>query len=286
MKGKAVPVGDLKLPKTLYKHRAYNNPYHLSALFEGTIYLPSANEFNDPQDCRIPFRFKQDELTVENIFLKCLDVAGHELPNGSQEEIHALAFKIQRENSFDDTAHLDKFDDYYYKKVCNDFGLFCLTPIDDNFLMWSYYGDSHRGFSIGYNTQKLVESHIFSMGGMVNYKKNFPEIPLFRGPEYHFFTDALFCKAKYWKHEKEYRLLHLFKNGKIQNLPLDTIDEVILGCLFSNEEAFKFIQQLRDKLPHVRISQMLVKKDGFGLEKSVIYDESLLIKTGIFTLFD
>ena len=54
--GEVLSIDNLSLPDVLYKYRQFGNTFHEKALFNQDIYIPSANEFNDPYDSRIPFR--------------------------------------------------------------------------------------------------------------------------------------------------------------------------------------------------------------------------------------
>lgn len=179
MKGKAVAVEELDLPDVLYKFRDYNNEFHRKALYKQELYIPCANEFNDPQDAKIPFRWREEDITDENIFKKALELAKAENPGLTETQYHEKAFVASRNAPWRDENFLEEFDNDTYKRICRDFGVYCLSPNVENTLMWSYYGNSHSGFAIGYNTNKLVGSKLFGMGGMVQYRAEFPRVPMF-----------------------------------------------------------------------------------------------------------
>ncbi|RWU10638.1 DUF2971 domain-containing protein [Pedobacter chitinilyticus] len=272
-----VPIEELNLPKTIYKFRDYENPYHLRSLLDSEIYIPSVNEFNDPLDSKTPFRYREEDLTEEKIYKKCLSIAKINYPNRSEQEYQQIAYDIQQKSLIIDEEHIEKFDRMNYNQICNDFGVYCLTPEYDNFLMWSYYSNSHKGFCIGYDSSVIIDCGIFGMGGAVRYKNEFPKLPLFPSEDHQLFLDIFFIKWEIWQHEKEFRLLHQYKNGKIQKLPSNAVSEIILGCNFPEKEKHFFLQLIINKIPNAKVFQMELIPCEFGITKKLVYDESLNI---------
>lgn len=118
----------------------------------------------------------------------------------------------------------------YYKIIeatdCNDidtkFLTFCSTSSEDNILMWSHYGDCHKGTCIRYPMLEVIktiqeDSNIsICFYGKIKYKKDrtnfyFPfttfrflslELAILR-----FNVTCMFEKYIDWKYEKEYRFL-------------------------------------------------------------------------------
>ncbi len=64
------------IPQPLYKYRQWIEPcvdsqYQKRVLTDNEVYLASADQFNDPFDAAIPFKFREDQLTPE-YFLEAL----------------------------------------------------------------------------------------------------------------------------------------------------------------------------------------------------------------------
>ena len=51
------------IPQPLFKYRIWNDEYQKRLLTHNEVYLASADQFNDPFDASIPYRFKDEELT-------------------------------------------------------------------------------------------------------------------------------------------------------------------------------------------------------------------------------
>ena len=93
--GKVLPIDRLEVPEILYKYRFFNNEFHLKAIFKSEIYIPSAREFNDPYDSKIPFRYREEDLTDENIYKKCLQLAKQINPGLTNEKYEEIAYRIE-----------------------------------------------------------------------------------------------------------------------------------------------------------------------------------------------
>ncbi|WP_214826490.1 DUF2971 domain-containing protein [Chryseobacterium sp. ISL-6] len=52
----------------------------------------------------------------------------------------------------------------YVENVNRNFGIYSLTTKNSNLLMWSHYGNSHKGFCIGFNTEKLFKLVMGTLG--------------------------------------------------------------------------------------------------------------------------
>ena len=83
--------------------------------------------------------------------------------------------------------------------------------------MWSHYGNSHKGFCIGFNVSELFNVFKDSFLGRVLYKDNFPNIHDIKkciiNNDYDTIDGLNFTKSKEWEYEKEYR----FKKIKLDN---------------------------------------------------------------------
>lgn len=126
-------------------------------------------------------------------------------------------------------------------------GIFSLSNTHLDELLWAHYGNSHKGFCIEYDLNKLVETDgekaIYSKP--VKYKNKPPKI---------WFTDAFttsynklvekygFYKSKRWEYEKEHRIV-TSKIGKNSH-QLGAIKSIYFGLKMDEEEKDKMISEL------------------------------------------
>ena len=129
--------------------------------------------------------------------------------------------------------------------------------------MWSHYSDSHSGYSIGYNSQKLFEQTKAQLGP-VQYESDFPKFSLF-GEHIEYFIKYAYTKSDIWKYENEYRLLKDYSSRKVVKLSEDTIDEVILGNKMEQPTKFQLIELIVKKYPKAAIFDCKLHKSKFEL---------------------
>lgn len=115
----------------------------------------------------------------------------------------------------------DVFDPYLKSKnlkinkgiieILNKIKITCFTEKYNNNLMWSHYGDNHKGVCLGYKFRKNI-SHILRpidyIGLTTEIKENFSET-LYSLDEILTIEELFYRKTKDWQYEKEWRLIHL-----------------------------------------------------------------------------
>ena len=198
----------------LYKYCAYNtNSNSLSILKDKKIWAAKPESLNDPFDCKIKFI---PEINSE-AFSKYLNRTGRSTGN------------LQR----DYETFLEGLQEFREKDI-NKFGVFSMSQIKDNILMWSHYANQHKGFCIGFVRKNDNSVGDITKARPVKYDCNYPEInPFDENGNYDrsSFKKMFFTKAKDWKYEKEWRLVY-DEGGKEQPLPAN-ISSIIFGLKMS-----------------------------------------------------
>ncbi|MYL96140.1 DUF2971 domain-containing protein, partial [Citrobacter werkmanii] len=65
------------------------------------------------------------------------------------------------------------------QQIMSMYGVICLTPKPDNYLMWSHYAASHTGFCIGFDEKFLETIEDIELAGYVNYSDDVPVFSFF-----------------------------------------------------------------------------------------------------------
>lgn len=128
-----------------YKYRAING-YTLDSLKNNRVYFARFSDFNDPFEFSTPFPnlkimyarvsegvdklYKQGKMSIKNYV-----------------QIKELCLNIINDASQD----LDKVHGGI-DKVMKEFGIYCLSEVSDEILMWSHYADNHKGICIGFRS--------------------------------------------------------------------------------------------------------------------------------------
>jgi len=149
-----------------------------------------------------------------------------------------------------------------------DWGMICLSELNNHVLMYSHYADSHKGLCLRFDTSRLNEAlnndtHFHHLRP-VFYCAQTPKIDFKKHP-------ALFttCKDSVWAYEKEYRIF-LVKGDK--PLPYgeyafdpSAITSITFGCR-ATEETIASTRRIASAASH-NIDYFLAKQktDRFGI---------------------
>jgi len=228
----------------LYKYRVYNTK-SLSILINKKIWLATPESFNDPFDCNIKFK-SQINSEAFNKYLKQTGRTTGDLNRDYNTFLKGLA--------------------EFRNKDIKKFGVFSMSQIKDNILMWSHYANQHEGFCI-----EFVRSSNNLLGDIevtrpVDYHCNYPEVePLDSNGniDHSIFRKMLFTKAKDWSYEKEWRLTY-DEGNKEEQLPAD-ISSIIFGLRMPEEHKNTIRNILADQ-PNIRFQQATEEEYQFRLK--------------------
>lgn len=256
------------IPHILYKYRQWNEcglkQNQRRILTDNEIFLSSPSRFNDPFDCGTPFKYKKEQLTEENIYLKLRQTAKENNPNANSEEIETFVYNRQKEVDWKSDGYVKDYFPDFIRLLHENFGVFCLTPHNNNILMWSHYSDSHKGFCVGFDSKMLFET-ISGMIGKVHYTDKFVELDMF--------TDELgvsrllYAKHNIWEYEDEYRFTKFEGADKVVKIPNEAIKEVIFGANMPEEIQAEITKMLYDERKlDIIFSQAKPSFDKYELE--------------------
>jgi len=246
-----------QVPKILYKYISWDNIFHKRILSENEIYFSSFDQFNDPFEGEYPYRFRDEDLTDENIV----------------EFIYQLSLKnggnYTREFLWE---HLDKNplkQDKYWQKIrpLKEFnkgvGIFCLSKFNDNHLMWSHYANSHNGLCISFNLNYLARDLAVNFR-KVAYSENFPRMPLLPKNEAEY-LHFLYTKSKDWSYEQEYRFFETRRARTKVNVSNEVFTEIIFGCKMPNSTKQEISILALEKYPGIKLFETAINDEKFQL---------------------
>ncbi len=273
-----------KLPKILYKYRVWRDKnddknsykFHRELLTKRRIYFSSPKDFNDPFDCKILFSYDISNKTlVKEKIIKTLSDLNQELSN---DELNNLAQKRIEEIYTDESKFKREVKQKQIDRINNTIGIYSLSAIKNNILMWSHYSLSHKGFCVGLSVDKLQENRnnfsrqkgLFYGIKKINYSKKYP---ILHALDFHKDDVLQNLTSKYsdWIYEKEHRLMvlniHKLSNGQRRGvLPKNTFKEVIFGSEMCTKHKEEIKKVLRKEKFEVDLYQAKKKERSFGLD--------------------
>lgn len=214
----------------LYRFAKFDPGALALMLSGGMVRMSNVRFFNDPYDCRPIFHpdcvSTKEEIEGFIAFMRSL-VPSDKQPAFEEDvrhmrddpEFRAGVFRELERQAIEDTE----------KK----WRLLCFGKSPFSHLLWSHYGDSHRGMCIEFDSNVPP----FSGALKVSYDSTYPRLK-FAGAEPDTFAQVgLLTKADCWSYEDEYRLISAEVDGSIYprshhdylEFPKAAVKAVILG---------------------------------------------------------
>lgn len=166
---------------------------------------------------------------------------------------------------------LEAFSKGFLDLIQGRWRIYCLTPVPDSILMWSHYGDNHRGIALEYSTNNPVFGTAQEVTCLSSYPRWSPhDLQGNSGPL------VLLTKSADWDYEREYRVIGLaegvervvaehpllLRDGFLP-LPSAALRSVIAGC----ESDYAAINDLANKCcPTLAVKRAVRTFDKYKLE--------------------
>lgn len=293
---KSFEIKNKNLPERLYKFRGVSD-FSLDNLTNGTVWLNSPTEYNDPYD-------SAGSISVEEV-LKSVridqfsDLVAHPQtikyvteeqiaearispepyktltrmllesdPNFPRDGIDiVINYNEERMNSFIRPG-LDQIINTVRAgmKICS------FSATKDPIVMWSHYADNHRGFCMEYDISSINDFSrrmlfpVIYQNDMFDTTKYLVEAICNKGTFNNLFGSLqILYKSPEWSYEKEWRLAYIAGViAKEQNVPFARPNRVYMGARMSDENRQKIIQICKSK--GVKLFQMSLVPNRFELQ--------------------
>jgi hypothetical protein len=294
---RAMTLKHRNLPRRIYKYRS-NNDNSRDNLRNNTVWLSSPYSFNDPYDSSIKVSY---DPIVSDAIRSLLEefIAKHRLfEHLSAEDLEAvkrapkpqvklaelIVEKVEPAAAGrgpDLLGFIRSIDEWYISamesrvtdfhkdslKVCS------FSKVNDSIIMWSHYGEQHRGFCIEYDLSDLGPSDL-------NARLLFPVVyskAIFDATEYfrkaigdRSLSNVLFPllaalhKSPEWKYEREWRLVIIAGMVRQEsNWQMAPTKRIYLGAKMEPKRRDELVEISNARKIEVR--QMRVRKDSFTL---------------------
>jgi hypothetical protein len=259
-------------PEHLYKYRSWRDENHRRLLTQNEIFFASAREFNDPFDSTIPIDFSggtKDEY---------LEMAKRGVRSDHRElkekEVLWRAREAMNKGLYKDPENIRQHRIHVQEDRFNSFGIVSLSEVPDSILMWAHYADSHRGFCVGFDFQKIdlmIRAHAEGAGQViflksVEYHRDYPHLNRFEMDSEQLLVLPFIIKSVAWNYEKEWRLILAGETNKPFRFTDGIVRKVILGCKMQVEEVEEVKQVLRNRADKIALFQAREKEGSFGLD--------------------
>jgi len=288
------------IPRRLFKYRAFSS-LSLDLLVSDRVYYADPSTFNDPLDTRPSLKIDLNVAELENTLSRLVERRTNAEMSAAAKTIKYRGPKTrdhierhsrrQAEQLIDEIWHNATdpeydFDDpqpFHFRRHIEvellrqyDKGIVSLAGRATCPLMWSHYGDQHRGICIGYSVPERTASDVHKVryGGsrLVEASKVAAMLAGNDVARNQVDEAVLLRKAHSWRYEREWRLI---EQRGLQNSPLE-LEEVIFGmrCVPSVKHAVVKALEGRDR--QVKFYEMREIPGTFRLKKYALNDDDEL----------
>lgn len=244
---------------SLYKYRMMGARGLERIFTHNEIYLPDPTKFNDPFDCK-PFLTTHKSTISREQFYR--GIVKEKLPHLSRKEIKAEVRSNARFKKLRTPEGLEEL----FKEFIQGFGVYSLSEVPDDILMWSHYTDSHKGICLEFDA--TVQGTIFWEAYKVSYQSNFPVVNIMdMGNREQFYE--LFCtKSEHWAYEQERRVLRTPEEGgaSVYVFEPELLTGVILGADISSDDAKTMSDLISTNKPNAKIYKAKLNRKSYAID--------------------
>lgn len=267
------------IPRYLYKYRSFDS-YWKSILYEGLVYFPDSSTLNDPFDCYTYIDIKKYSEFMNRFASKYV------FPWISLSDIEK-AYNTYIENSIN----------LFCKNMRKNMLLTCFSEVCNSILMWAHYAESHKGFCIEYDTEKIdIEYKRFLFPVIYqNEVYDYTETAIMNNPSYASYMEIIkmrklkteyefidvsnniyipmLTKAKEWDYEQEWRIVvpsDIFGKNKHFIYLGDAISSIYLGT--NCDENSQYINEIINwaKGKKINVYKMNIEPSKYRIINSLI----------------
>lgn len=186
----------------LYKYRSMNCDSILDIFINNKIFLSSPTNFNDPFESR-PLLTYHKSVKKRSKYLR--ELTKDRFPNTDNKTLNNLM--KGKDELLTNSENIRKV----YNSVLSTIGIYCLSEINDDLLMWAHYSDSHRGFCLEFDSSN--NNTIFWEAFKVIYKNDYPLVNVMDIENPDEYPKIILRKSKHWKYEREWRIIKNEQDG-------------------------------------------------------------------------
>jgi hypothetical protein len=234
----------------LYHYQSFRGDsigYLEKTLSERTIHFSKPSGFNDPWDCKPWFDGALlDDANEREMHLRWI-VATNRLTKD-----HPTVDEL-RNNPVLLRATIELIRDGVINAIDEQYRVYCLTPEPLSALMWSHYGDNHRGICLEFDASadQMIGAY------RVHYQNHYPAVRIY-DDEDNASLVPVFTKSDVWAYESEFRLIAeegreqkrdmLGTNDSELRLQCGTLTGVVIGCQCDEDHVHELVGRYAPEL--------------------------------------
>lgn len=288
-----------KIPARLYKYRAFSN-LTLDMLVADNLFYADPSTFNDPLDTRPSLKTDVEAASLEAMLSTFVErrvraemtAAANTIKYRGPKTVDHIARHSRRraeqviaEIAYNATNPAYEVNDplqfllgqYVEEELLRQYdkGIVSLAERVTCPLMWSHYGNQHKGVCAGYSVPADAAAGLFKIeyGGsrLVNASDVAAMLDGDQMARRRVDAAVMLRKALDWRYEREWRLIG--QRG-LQDSPLE-LEDVIFGMRCESSVKYAIVKALEDRGRPVRFYEMRELNGTFRLRKYAVDTDEL-----------
>ena len=251
-------------PAYLFKYKSIDDNHleYSSHIFtDNQLYFCAPEAFNDPFDCKFQLSLHGPQSKRRQFSEKILKKRYPDLNRKERRTTFSREGKNVIQPDFGEKTRKLMF------KELNQWGICCLSEVNDDILMWSHYGNAHHGFCLAFSTQQgPVQLGVelpteIAIPLPVKYSPQYPLVNPIIGKD---MNATLLTKANQWKYEQEWRIITPKRTGLL-SFPSQCLTGVIFGCRMSEKHKESIRDWCRNREPAITYYEARESEDSYAL---------------------
>lgn len=250
------------IPEKFYKYRSLDGEaleWVERTVLHDEIYFGAAESFNDPFDLRAVFDFEADPAIQRADFIR----RSHDFePHISERERNAAADRVMADAL--DPANIATttmmFQFMHNRMIRSAVGIYCVSMVPDDILMWSHYASYHRGICLEFDGLGAL----MAQAQQVRYVVERPTINPYAGEPERMMECSLLTKAKQWGYEAEWRIIREGGPGTFRFDPAE-LTGIVIGASASQATVDTVRKWCAQRSSPLRITRAQVDARAFRL---------------------
>ncbi len=232
------------IPRFFYKYLGPNIKceWLRDLLIDSKLFLKSPSDFNDPFDMKGQV-LDEPNVDKKREYLKALYKRQVPLLNWKQRQVEVNKMMCSL------STH-EKLKQSFIKTI-EDYGISCFSTEPRSILMWSHYGQHHKGVALQFDYARDISCFQYLLP--IKYRKDYPTIEYYA--DHSRYEDVIQGKYEDWKYEKEWRLIKAEQRNTYHSFDKSALTGVILGCRVEQitEDRIRALLEERETMGHGEI---------------------------------
>ena len=225
---------------------------HIENIFlKNEIYFSRPKELNDPLDSQVRLSYDGTDKQWKDFLYEWYR------RNEPHTPIEQVCYKVNR-----CMENVNDIDNLLSHSYLGQMGVYCMSAINNDILMWSHYASGHTGFCLQFD----ANNEFFVRSEKINYSKEYPIVNFFTNTQEEKYQATLLTKSYDWAYEEEWRIIDHTTGHGLKYFPEKALLGVIIGFRMLEENKKKIMDWCSKRISEPTIYTTKPIEKGFGFE--------------------